>query len=210
MKRTDWDAYYSNPYKTAAYSRKITSKILIRLLMKYLPASGHSIKIAELGGANSCFYEIIDKRICPQKYLIVDNNQAGLKKTMERFSNSTNIFLKNEDVLNPDLNDEKFDVVFSAGLIEHFSEEETQKCIAAHFDYLKSNGICIITFPTPTWLYRITRKCAEMMGLWIFYDERPLTMEEVSVQISKFGIIRHKSITWPIFLTQGVILAGKD
>lgn len=209
MKRTDWDSYYSKPYKTAIFSRKITSNKLIRLLKQYDPESGSEIKIAELGGANSCFYEVINKKLNPKEYLIVDNNKTGLDKTLKQLGKSNNISLKYEDILNPRENIEKFDIVFSAGLIEHFSTEDTQKCIAAHFDYLKSDGICIITFPTPTWLYKLTRKCAELMGIWIFYDERPLTMDEVLNEIKKYAVIKHKSITWPVFLTQGVVLAIK-
>jgi phospholipid N-methyltransferase len=209
MNRTDWDAYYSGLYKTAAYSRMITSGKLVKLLKRFIPETVSGIKIAELGGANSCFYEVINKSFSPQEYLIVDNNQPGLKKTLERSGNSVNISVKNEDVIDPDFIEGKYDIVFSVGLIEHFSREDTRKCIATHFDYLKSNGICIVTFPTPTWLYKITRKCAELLGIWIFYDERPLTINEVTDQINKYGNICHKSITWSIFLTQGVIVARK-
>lgn len=208
MKRTDWDAYYKSPYKTATITRRITSNKLIRLIRQFTQ-SGNTIRIAELGGANSCFYEIINRNIHPTEYLIVDNNMTGLQKTTERL-HAKNISIKNEDILNPNIPAEKFDIVFSVGLIEHFQEEDTGKCIARHFDYLKNNGICIITFPTPTWLYRLTRRCAELLGLWIFYDERPLLTGEVIAQVNKYGLIKHKSITWPIFLTQGVIVSVKN
>lgn len=210
MKNTDWDSYYSNPYKFSTFTRKITSKKLIRLMKQYIPESESPIKIAELGGANSCFYETVNQSFSPEKYLIIDNNQLGLDKTIRRLNKSNNIYLKYEDVLNSKVNTEKFDLVFSVGLIEHFSTADTQKCIAAHFEYLESNGICLITFPTPTWLYQLTRKCAELLGIWIFYDERPLTLDEVIVEVQKYGVIKHTSITWPIFLTQGVILAIKN
>jgi hypothetical protein len=58
-------------------------------------------------------------------------------------------------------------------------------------------------------LYIITRKFAELLGVWIFYDERPLSMEEVLNEVLKYGNLKHTSITWPIFLTQGVIVASK-
>jgi hypothetical protein len=210
MKKTDWDNYYSHPYKIASYTRKVTSKKLIRLLHQFITPDATDIRIAELGGANSCFFEAINCEFSPVKYLIVDNNLKGLEKTVERLSSSGNLEIKNEDVLKTTEISEKFDVVLSVGLIEHFSPEETRKCISAHFNYLKKRGICIITFPTPTWLYKITRKCSELLGLWIFYDERPLKTDEVANEISKHGIIRHQSITWPIFLTQGIIVAIKN
>jgi len=132
-----------------------------------------------------------------------------LNKTLNRLNKATNIELRNENILNSVGKTEQYDVVFSVGLIEHFSPEDTIKSIAAHFDYLKFNGICIITFPTPTWLYKLTRKMAELMGLWIFHDERPLKMVEVITEVQKYGVIRHTSITWPIFLTQGVVVVSK-
>jgi hypothetical protein len=210
MKKTDWDSYYSHPYRTATYSRNITSNKLLRLLKKFAHQIGYETKIVELGGANSCFYEAIDKELSPIKYLIVDNNLTGLDKTKTRLNKSDNIEFKYEDVLNTSEAIEKYDIVFSVGLIEHFSIEETKKCIASHFCYLKSKGTCIISFPTPTWLYKITRKCAELFGLWIFYDERPLKMDDVLNEIRKYGVVMHSSITWPIFLTQGIIVVIKN
>ena len=210
MKKTDWDSYYLHPYKTATYSRSITTNKLLRLLKKFTHQFGYEAKIAELGGANSCFYEAINNELSPVKYLIVDNNHTGLDKTKTRLNKADNIEFKYEDILNTVEVNEKFDIVFSVGLIEHFSLEETKKCIAAHFCYLKSKGTCIISFPTPTWLYKITRKCAELLGLWIFFDERPLQMEEVLKEMMKYGTVVHRSITWPIFLTQGIIVIIKN
>jgi SAM-dependent methyltransferase len=209
MANTDWNSYYSNPYKLSSFSRKITSDKLIRLMTKFNPGIRSGIKIAELGGANSCFYEAINKNLNPEKYLIVDNNQLGLDKTTQRLNNATNIELEFADIVNTQEKSEKFDIVFSVGLIEHFTPALTMKCIASHFLYLKNGGICIITFPTPTWLYKITRKFAELLGLWIFYDERPLKMSEVLNELYKHSEIKHTSITWSIFLTQGVIVATK-
>ncbi len=209
MGNTDWDSYYSNPYKLSSFSRKITSDKLIRLMTQFTPVVRSGIKIAELGGANSCFYEAINNDLNPVKYLIVDNNQLGLEKTTNRLKNATNLELEFADILKAEEKTEMFDIVFSVGLIEHFTPALTMKCIASHFCYLKTGGICIITFPTPTWLYKITRTFAELLGLWIFYDERPLKMEEVVNELNKQSEIKHCSITWSIFLTQGVIVAIK-
>ncbi|MFH0842532.1 MAG: class I SAM-dependent methyltransferase [Bacteroidota bacterium] len=210
MKKTDWDYYYSHPNKLASFTRKITSDKLIRLLKQFSPSNRFNITIAELGGANSCFYESINKAFSPYKYLIVDNNKEGLDKTIDIMKKSDNIELKYENVLNSTEGTEEFDIVFSVGLIEHFPPEGTSKCISAHFNYLKDRGICIVTFPTPTWLYKLVRKCSELLGLWIFHDERPLKINEVLNEIKKYATIKHCSITWTIILTQGVIVAEKN
>jgi 2-polyprenyl-3-methyl-5-hydroxy-6-metoxy-1,4-benzoquinol methylase len=68
---------------------------------------------------------------------------------------------------------EAADVVFSVGLIEHFDQSGTNAMIRAHFKALKPAGCAIISFPTPTWLYRAAPRLAETLGLWKFPDERP-------------------------------------
>jgi hypothetical protein len=75
-KKTDWDDYYENPYETAAFSRKIVTNRLMRLLTPHCRKG--EFTIAELGGANSCFYEIITKELKPVEYHIFDNNDTGL------------------------------------------------------------------------------------------------------------------------------------
>jgi len=111
-------------------------------------------------------------------------------------------------VLNLNLNMEA-DLVFSVGLIEHFSVRDTAKAVKAHFDILKSNGIAIISFPTPTFLYRMARFAAERLGLWIFHDERPLKQSEVSGTGGQYGQLLDQRIIWPIFLTQAMLVFRK-
>ncbi|MFH1457232.1 MAG: class I SAM-dependent methyltransferase [Patescibacteria group bacterium] len=204
MKSTDWSKYYQKPYKTAKYSRSITGNILIKYIEKYVDLT-KKITIAELGGANSCFYELVRKKIKPLEYHVIDNNQIGLDKFKERVKKNERVFLSNQDVLNINSNI-KVDLVFSTGLIEHFSIEGTKKAIEAHFKILKPNGIAIITFPTPTFLYKITRWFSKILGLWIFHDERPLSFAEVIPSLEKSGMILEKKINWLIFLTQGVVV----
>lgn len=207
MKKTDWDKYYEKPYKTAKYSRKITERLLINLINKYCKNSTNTI--TELGGANSCFYESICKNFEINNYNIIDNNQVGLNKFKERIKDIGKFSLLNCDALNLKLNIES-DLTFSTGLIEHFSVEETQKVIKSHFDITKTNGVVIMSFPTPTFLYRITRKLAEILGLWIFYDERPLSISEVVTNINKYAEVLEYKVVWSIFLTQAFIVAKKN
>ena len=97
---------------------------------------------------------------------------------------------------------QRFDLVFSVGLIEHFDPAGTQRAIAAHFDLLRPGGIAIITFPTPTRLYRISRRIAESFGQWAFPDERPLAFPEVAQAASPYGPLLYRHLIWPIVFTQ--------
>ncbi len=206
---TDWDRYYSKPYKTATFTRRITESVLHRLIRQYAHHGESSFNICELGGANSCFYDGINRQFNPAQYFIIDNNRLGLERSRERAGNDNSVVLLNADILH--LKEEPtFDLVFSVGLIEHFCVEDTKEAIAAHFKLLKKHGIAVISFPTPTFLYRITRFLSELLGLWMFHDERPLREDEVKYALDGLGTIEHNKIIWPIMLTQRIMVVRKN
>jgi glycosyltransferase involved in cell wall biosynthesis len=206
--RTDWDRYYSQPSSLAVISRTITSAMLAGMIRKYLPGDSRQARIGELGGANSCFYQDLQRRFAFKEYHVFDNNQLGLDKLQTRSGNSGNLRVHHADILKIDQK-LKMDLTFSVGLIEHFEPADTQKAIAAHFKLLPPGGVAVISFPTPTWLYKLTRYFSELLGLWIFHDERPLTASEVEGTLRKLGHIEHVQINWFIFLTQMFIVARK-
>lgn len=200
-KPTDWNSYYQRPIPSSTYSRYITNRLIVKLIKQF--CTPHP-RIIELGGANSCFFDTIKKELLPYSYTIIDNNQTGLSLT--EFDTK----LINLNVLDIKNNDMRSDLVFSVGLIEHFNKKDTSRAISSHFKLLKSGGICILTFPTPTLLYRISRKIAETLKMWIFFDERPLTFDEVEQSLKKHGTIIYKTINWPIIFTQGIIVVRKE
>lgn len=203
---TDWDAYYQKPFKTASVTRRITTQRILTCFRRY----GNDLKdpvILELGGGNSCVYGEISESIRPKKYVIIDKNKKGLEKFNDTYPSAQAVELIEDDVLELKKIPQKADICFSIGLIEHFSVNDTKRAIRAHFECIGPDGLVLITFPTPTWLYRITRGAAEALNLWKFPDERPCTLDEVTSEIKNFAEILHSSIIWPIFLTQGLIVA---
>lgn len=208
MEKTDWTKYYQTPYKTAAISRKITGRRLVRIIKKYIHNPG-GISLTELGGANSAFLELLMDELNPAAYVIVDNNCAGLEKTKQRIKKGDNVVLLNRDILNSNFEDLLSDLALSIGVIEHFDEKDIQKAVKVHFDVLKKNGLAVITFPTPTVLYKIARFISERLGLWIFHDERPLQIKEVLKIAAEYGDQLEYSIIWPIVFTQAVVVFRK-
>jgi predicted SAM-dependent methyltransferase len=101
------------------------------------------------------------------------------------------------------------DVVFSVGLVEHFEPKETRAAVLAHFDLLRPGGIAIVTFPTPTRLYRATRALISALGMWQFPDERALDPREVTAAIRERGELVWEKTLWPLLLTQHLIVARK-
>lgn len=204
---TDWDSYYRRPAKPAAITRRITARLLERLMTRYGPSTPAAI--CEFGGANSCFYEGMRARYPSTAYVVVDNNAYGLQLLRERAPAGATLIIHERDLCSVTEALTEADVVFSVGLIEHFRPADTAAVIRAHFAQVNDGGLVIITFPTPTWLYRVTRAAAERLGVWRFPDERPLGFDEVLAEVSKHGAVLTTTTNWAIVLTQGVVVARK-
>lgn len=197
--QTDWDSYYARPYRTASLTRRHTASILVELLRKN---GGAQASILEFGGANSCFIDQILAEVAPARYDVIDSNRLGLDLLRSRYASDGRVSVGLGDVLSASKPDRLYDIVFSVGLIEHFDPAGTARAVAAHFDYLRPGGTAIITFPTPTWLYRAVRGLAEATNNWIFHDERPLRLPEFERAVAGLGEIRSARILWPLILTQ--------
>lgn len=206
-KATDWNAYYEKPAAAATFTRSITRKKLVRTLMPYVSGP---INICELGGANSSILEKICTHFDVTEYHILDTNSLGLSLLPDQFQ-TTKVTHALSDVRLPNTDcAERFDLTISIGLIEHFGPENTRKAIVSHLEAAKPGGLILITFPTPTFLYRLIRKAAELLGIWKFHDERPLKADEVMSAMTGQVEILHRSINWWIGLTQYYILARKS
>jgi glycosyltransferase involved in cell wall biosynthesis len=203
--KTNWDDYYNSPFKAASISRKFTEKKIHKLIETFKPEGIQHI--CELGGGNSYFFPKIREKYPQTFYTIIDNNQRGLNIFREQHHNDQRIALLNGNVIEPEFSITKADLVFSIGLIEHFSPPNTARAIQTHFECAQSGSVIIITFPTPTWLYVTARRLTELAGLWKFPDERPLQINEVVDEVAKYGEILHISINWPVVFTQGIVVA---
>lgn len=203
---TDWDRYYRNTPKYTSITRAISTKKIIALIKRHVLAA--PMRICEIGGANSCFVDAICREVDVPQYHIVDMNAYGLSLLSSKTSAKV-ITHEKGDVLAPYDHHDTFDLVFSVGLIEHFDPVGTRKAIDGHFARCRPGGSVLITFPTPTLLYRAIRSAAEASGKWAFPDERPLEFEEVLKGCQAHGTVIHTSINWPIGLTQGYVVTAK-
>ena len=201
---TDWDTYYKSVPATAKLTRKYTTSVLLRSLKKFVAPAGDRLQIVEIGGANSCFVDRILAEADCGAYHVVDTNRYGLSLLEGRAAHV--LRLHEQSVLSLDL-DANADLVFSVGLIEHFGPKDTREAVLAHFRAVRRGGIVLITFPTPTLLYRLTRGLLETIGMWKFPDERPLRFEEVIGSVGECGEVLDRKILWPLMLTQGLIVA---
>lgn len=207
-KATNWNEYYRQVPFTARLTRRYTTHVLLESLRRFSRTeSDRGQVVIEIGGANSCFLDHIRRVINPQRYYVIDTNEYGLELLRARVEPGT-VHLLNESVL--DLHSElQADVVFSVGLIEHFSPADTRRAVLAHFALLRPGGHAILTFPTPTLLYRAARRLLELARLWKFPDERPLSRDEVVGAIGEQGDVIFERLLWPLVLTQRLLVVRK-
>ena len=222
--KTDWEKYYQNRQKNhkthlpaiSHFTRKISQAMILKLLEPY----SHIRSICEFGGGGSCFYEGFRAKYQNATYIVLDSSIQGV----ESFNNSYGANPLSKaivcDILHTDFSAQQsskdspqilsnFDLVFSVGLIEHFNQKQTRQICLQHFNALKSGGILLITYPTPTLLYRIIRGVLERLGKWEFYDERPLYFEEVDSVCKDFGKLCARKLNAYIGLTQEILVYQK-
>lgn len=204
---TDWDQYYDRPAPTARLTRRYTARWL-QTMMRRHTAGKSELSVIEFGGGNSCFFKGLTAALPIVRYEIVDFNakslalfeQQGREVPAVKTAAHCADLLKEVPALEP------ADIVYSVGLIEHFTPRGTREVARRHFSCVKPGGIVIITAPTPTWLYRAVRGAAEAIGVWAFPDERPLQPSEMVSACDGLGVPRHAATLWPQVLTQHAVV----
>ncbi|HYL38980.1 MAG TPA: glycosyltransferase [Bryobacteraceae bacterium] len=204
---TDWTRYYRSAPFTARFTRMYTARVLVAALAKFRQQARGGV-IVELGGGNSCFLDRIVGELRPEAYHVVDNNDYGLQMLSQRPDKPPQVRVHREDVLNVKL-DLRADAVFSVGLIEHFDRAGTKQAVLKHFELLAPGGYAVLSFPTPTALYRVARRLTEWLGLWSFPDERPLEPREVRESVAPYGEVVLEKTLWPLVYTQHLMVVRK-
>lgn len=210
VKKTDWTNYYSKKKSWfSIYTQKFTLDKIIEKFDIAVDKNGN-LSIIELGGGNSCFAESFCKLRRVMNYDIIDNNELSIelfrKKKIENVKlNGYRLDLRQQLV---DVTD-KYDFVYSVGLIEHFIVEERTQVIKNHFQFCKKGGYVLITFPTPTLKYRFCRKIMELIGVWQFWDETPLKFEDIQSVLKEHGQVISVELNRKLFLSQLIVLVKK-
>lgn len=209
--KTDWTQYYENKKSFfSTYTQRYTTAIINKTIKDYVAHDKNGIMLCEFGGGNSCFAQnICSENDSLSKYDIVDNNELAVS-----LFNKMNLDCEHHGILcnllSPDCNTHLlYDFVYSIGLIEHFSGNDVAKIIERHFEFCKLGGIVLISFPTPTKKYLLTRKVMEILGKWRFFDETPLVYSEVRDTFKNQGVILEHFINKKLPLSQYVVITKK-
>jgi trans-aconitate methyltransferase len=172
---TDWDKYHRRV--------RVSQNFLWTVWRAYASllrgvSFSRPISIIELGCGTGYHTSQMTRLFPTAKVTLVDFNASVIEDTKQRLSHlrcDKEFLLR--DLFKMEVT-EKYDIVHSQGLLEHYTPEERRKLIALHRDLLTPEGIAVILVPTPSFTYRFWRGLLEKLHQWIYPDETPITSEE--------------------------------
>lgn len=209
--KTDWTSYYKK--KRSIFST-LTQQYTLNKIQFYIEKyfGNKQLDILECGGGNSCFAKQLCTLLNINIYDIIDNNDLGISLFREQNLNAISSTGIKEDLLSTITNKDyidKYDFVYSVGVIEHFRGQNIETVIQNHFKYCKKNGYVLISFPTPTIQYCFTRKVMEILHVWQFGDEKPLRYEDVKDYFERCGNVKNLEFNKKLPLTQLIVVVQK-
>jgi SAM-dependent methyltransferase len=157
-KKNYWDNIY-NGLKDPRFHISLSSywnKIFFLLLEKYLTKDSNK-KMVEIGGAPGT-YAVLFNKIFQYNSYSIDYSEKGNQKTIENFKKN---MIPEKNVITMDFLDKNklmnyqyyFDVVFSAGFIEHF--KNPSEILNLHLEILKNEGYVIIMIPVNNFIVKL-------------------------------------------------------
>ena len=208
---TDWTGYYQKKRNIwSVITQTETWRILLSLVKKHCTKKKNNV--IELGGGNSDFAKRFYQAKLVEKYVIVDNNRLACNLAKAKLKSYPNLLVYKKDLteeIEKEIEITEGDIVYSTGLIEHFSKDNRRKIIKRHFEWCKKGGIVLITFPTPTLQYKVFRKAMEWIGVWQFWDEKPLYVDEIMDVLKENGTVLKIYINYWLPLTQTIVVVRK-
>ena len=178
----NWDNLWSKGISSSWIEDKIWKlhhNEIFEIYQKILDKLGiKNPKVIELG----CGSAELTARIM-RKYggsaTLVDNSKDALvlaSKAFKEYKLKARLVKKDLFDFEPE---EKFDIVHSEGLIEHFLNENQKNIVNVHKSFLKKNGFLLICVPRPAWYYKIAKWILEKTNKWPFGFEKAMTKYEL-------------------------------
>ena len=157
----------------------------------------HGDTVLELGAGTAKLSMHIAAHVRDSQVTAIDidpealSYQVTLLKVFEASINSRllNLNLKRGDLFDPQQRHESADIVFSEGVVEHWSDEKRQRCINMHADLAKR---CVIIITTNGNDPEATAKAASTKQSYVSMEdyERPYTKSELKAKMEAAGLTK--------------------
>jgi len=200
---TDWTKHWimSNNILWGTWTWRIA--YAYKKLLKNIKLN--DVRIIELGSGSGVNSLKLAKIFKAKEITLVDSSKKAIDFSKKMFENANlNVSYLKKDILKLDLK-EKFDIVHSEGLIEHFYDKKRLVVFKKHIDLCKEGGIVIIFTPHENINYRVFRGIYKKFNKWI-WNEEPLTKEQIHNLCKQFKIKILNEYSSPLIHEIGVVL----
>lgn len=205
MKRdvTHWDEGWSNLLNDADENRSALQKFINDATYFYIKkfiidkfGSITDLRILEMG----CGRGVASAAMALQgaNITLLDLSTPALQSAQEFFKNNDlrSPQCISADILNlPDTLLNRFDVVMSFGLVEHFNGKERIDVFKSHLATLRSKGVAVILVPNrlyfPAQIYQFV---SERLGTWPYGYERDFTPKELLDHGQRAGFVENNLV----------------
>jgi 2-polyprenyl-3-methyl-5-hydroxy-6-metoxy-1,4-benzoquinol methylase len=145
-----------------------------------------------------CGSGILTKYLMREKVdtaLLVDYSEKALSVAKKNLKGHNGVRFLKENILDLDLK-QRFDLVQSQGLIEHYKGEQQIEIIKKHIQFVRDRGFLLLVVPRVSRMYMLWRLCGSIVngGSWVFGYEEPIDPLWLEKIVSDFGLdlIREK------------------
>ena len=168
-KEENWDDYW-DANTDSRFTKRSWSKARMMNVLDTIVKEGMSV--LDAGSGSGFFSNYFISKGC--NVYSLDYSEDALKITRRLTGGKSKEYLK-EDLLDPKFGEKypkKFDIIFSDGLFEHFSEEDQGKIISNFINVKKDNGVITTFVPNRFSWWEVVRPIF-MPGI----KEDPFTMK---------------------------------
>lgn len=166
---------YNNP--------SLFQKELVELIDK---ECSNNIKIIELGCELGVTSLLLNDKFSKT---LLDLNPLAIeltKKAHKKLDKKAKFIIA--DMFNMPIENKEFDILFNAGVIEHFSEKERTQAFKEYSRIMKDGGVMFIAFPNHYSLpYRLAYKIRKFLNKWPYPDE--YKMYDLKKEISNANLV---------------------
>lgn len=166
-----WDTFW-DAKRSSRFTKKSWSKIRMMKLLDQVTKEG--MTVLDVGCGSGFFSNYFISKGC--KVYAMDYSLEALKIAKEITHNKAEAYLQ-DDIFNLDFvqkYNKKFDILFSDGLLEHFSDEDQKKIVNNLKALKKTDGVIATFVPNKYSWWEIIRPIF-MPGI----NERPFTMKKL-------------------------------
>lgn len=189
MNKQEWDSRWKHDRKTTRILQlfekvgvqSLYMELVERALLKDVSLDG--AEIIELGAGKGVFTKKLIEKNNVKRVVLVDYSSESVNHLRREFSKNKKVEVLQEDVFNLDF-DQKFDLVHSHGLIEHFTGEQRQLIISKHAELVKENGLVLVTTPAKSRLDPLMLRLHKMCG----FKQEEYTVQELEQRFRRVGL----------------------